>query len=476
MTLLVFDGRTGASGDMLLGALIAAGANPDALTPIEDALDVSYDISTVDKRGIQATQVVVEHTGDNFQNGDPPLESNDHGHAHDHDHDHTHSHSDDHSHSHDHDHTHSHSDDHSHSHDHDHSHSHDHDHSHSHDHDHSHTETAEGHGPNRTFREVLTVLHELDLPGSVADDAESVFRILGDAEASVHGTDLEETHFHEVGADDAIADIVGVSLLIDDLDPDRVITTPVALGGGEVTMSHGRYPVPPPAVTEILALADFQTHGGPEDTELLTPTGAALLAHFAEGTDRIPPMSVEHTGYGAGQKAFAERANVLRAIVGPSTDTGALTKDDVVLLETNVDDVAPEVLGSLHETLQDVGARDVSIVPLTMKKSRPGHLVKVVTKDEDADRVARKLAEETGTLGIRETGVSHRWIANREFEEVLVEYDGHSYEVIVKLASDTDGTVYDVSAEYDDALDVAHAAGVPVREVMRQAEAAVDRD
>jgi hypothetical protein len=443
MTILVFDGRTGASGDMLLGALVAAGADPDLLAPVEDALDVAYRVSTVDKRGIQATKVTIRH-GD----ADAPEAPVTNGHGHDHGHDHSH--------------------DHSHDHDHDHSHDHDHD----HDHDHSH---AEGHGPHRTFAEVMDLLADLAIPGPVREDAESVFRILGEAEASVHGTDLADTHFHEVGADDAIADVVGVCTLLRDVAPDRIVTTPVALGGGEMRMSHGRYPVPPPAVTEILARAAFDAYGGPEDTELLTPTGAALLAHFAEGVDRLPPMNVARSGYGAGTKDFAERANVLRAIVGDDRTAGPLTRDEVVLLETNVDDVEPEILGSLQETLDSVGARDVSIVPLTMKKSRPGHLVKVVTKAEDADRVARTLAAETGTLGIRETGVRHRWVADREFEEVLLEYDGHTYEVIVKIARDSDGTVYDVSAEYEDALAVAKQTGVPVRDVCRTAENEIDR-
>ena len=444
MNLLAFDGRTGASGDMLLGTLVAAGADPGVLEPIEDALDVTFDIRQVDKNGIDATQVTVQHTGDGHSDG-----SEGHEPAHDHSHGQARSHE---------------------------THEHGHDDTDGHDHHHDDTVDAEGHGPHRTFPEVVAVLSSLDIPASVAEDAEAVFRILGDAEATVHGTDLDATHFHEVGADDAIADVVGVSLLLDDLDPDQIVTTPVALGGGEVSMSHGRYPVPPPAVTEILAHADYQTYGGPEDTELLTPTGAALLAHYAEGVDRLPPMTVERSGYGAGTKAFQERANVLRAIRGGSTKRGSLRKDDVVLLETNVDDVPPEILGSLQDTLEAVGARDVAIVPLTMKKSRPGHLVKVVTKEKDADRVARRLAEETGTLGVRETGVGHRWIANREFEEVLLEYDDQTYEVIVKIASDTDGNVYDVSAEYDDALAVATAADVPVRAVMRRAEAAVDRE
>ncbi|MFB6295763.1 MAG: nickel pincer cofactor biosynthesis protein LarC, partial [Halobacteriales archaeon] len=353
----------------------------------------------------------------------------------------------------------------------DHDHSHDHDHAdHSHDHadtDHDH---AEGHGPHRSYREVIEIVEGMDLPGSVEADATATFEILGEAEAAVHGTDIEETAFHEVGADDAIADVVGSALLLDDLDPDRVVTTPLSTGGGEVAMSHGTYPVPPPAVVEIAGRADWSLRGGPVEAELLTPTGAAILAHVAEGLDSLPPVRVESSGYGAGGYDFPEHPNVLRAIVGESE--GGLRSEEIAVLETNLDDATPELLGGLQETLPEVGALDVTVLPTTMKKSRPGHLVKVVTKPEDAERVARRLAAETGTLGVREAGTSHRWVADREVETATIEIGSESYEVDVKVAS-AGGEVYDVSAEFDDALAVSEETDLPVREVMRRAEEAI---
>ncbi|QZP38789.1 nickel pincer cofactor biosynthesis protein LarC [Halobaculum magnesiiphilum] len=444
MRTIAFDGRMGAAGDMILGALVAAGAEPDVLAPVGDALPVRYEFEPTERNGIASTRARVRHLGadDDPAHGDEPV----------------------------HDHTHGDDSDHSHDHSHDHDHNHDHSHDHSHDHDHDHN--AEGQGPQRTYAEVVEVVEGMDLQASVRADALATFEILGEAESSVHGTDLEGTHFHEVGADDAIADVVGACLLFDDLDPDRVVTTPLATGDGEVDFSHGVYPVPVPAVVEIAERADWSLRGGPVDAELLTPTGAAILAQYAEGVERLPSLRVEESGYGAGGWTFPDRPNVLRAVVGEAERSG-LVRDDVAVLETNLDDAAPEVLGGLQDTLADAGARDVSILPATMKKSRPGHLVKVICRPEDADRVARRLAEETGTLGVREGGASHRWIAERRFEtvELALAEDGAPHEIPVKVASDADGDVYDVSAEYDDAAAAAREAGVPVREVLRRAEA-----
>ena len=444
MNVLALDGRMGASGDMLLGALIAAGADPAALAPVEDALGVRYAVGETEKNGIGATTVDVLVEGDGgSRSGGPNGDDKEHGHGH-------------------------HSSDHGHEH---HKHGHDHNHEH-HGHDHEHTDDhAEGAGPHRSYPEVVDLVAGMGLPDAVEADALAIFEVLGEAEAAVHGTDLESTHFHEVGADDAIADVVGTVLLLADLDPDRVVTTPLSTGGGEVAMSHGRYPVPAPAVVEIAGGADWAIRGGPVDAELLTPTGAAILAHVADGVDALPPIRVRATGYGAGDRDFPEHPNVLRAIVGEG-QSGGLVHDEIRVLETNVDDVSPEVLGGLHETLAAAGARDVSVVPLSMKKSRPGHLVKVIVRPEDVERVARRLAEETGTLGVRETGARHRWIAERTVETVTVDVDGEAHEVAVKVAADDAGSVYDVSAEYDDAAALAHEVGLPVREVMRLAERA----
>jgi uncharacterized protein (TIGR00299 family) protein len=439
MRTLAFDGRVGASGDMILGALVAAGADPDVLDAVEAELPVTYAVESVTKQGIAATSVDVLVDSDD--------ENDEHGRDGDSEHDHSHDHGHDHSH-----------DDHSH------------DHGQTHDHSHDHTH-AEGHGPQRTYAEVVELVESMDLPASVERDALAVFEILGEAEASVHGTGLEDTHFHEVGADDAIADIVGAALLFDDLYPERVVTTPLSTGGGEVSMSHGTYPIPAPAVVEIAERADWSLRGGPVDRELLTPTGAAILAHFADGVERVPDLRVTDSGYGAGGWDLNPYPNVLRALVGDSR--GGLSRDAVTVLETNVDDVTPEVLGGLQETLIDAGARDVSVVPTTMKKSRPGHLVKVVVKPEDTERVARKLAEETGTLGVREHDAGHRWIADREVVTATVLEAGERHEVAVKLGTDNAGEIFDVSAEYDDAAAVAAERGLSIREVQRRAETAV---
>lgn len=433
MRTLAFDGRMGASGDMILGALLAAGGDPDVLDPVEDALDVRYAVGETVKHGIAATTVDVLLDDAMEERERRP---DDHTDGRDADHEHTH------------------------------------DHGHQHDHDDAHVH-AEGAGPTRSYPEVLDIVASMELPETVEADARAVFEVLGEAEAAVHGVDLDATHFHEVGADDAIADVVGAALLVDSLGVERVVTTPLSTGGGEIEMSHGTYPVPTPAVVEIAERADFSLAGGPVEAELLTPTGAAILAHFAEGVERLPPLRVSGSGYGAGGYDFPERPNVLRAFVGDSR--GGLVAEDITVLETNLDDVAPEVLGGLHESLKRVGARDVSVVPTTMKKSRPGHLVKVITKPEDAERVARRLAVETGTLGVRESGARHRWVAVREIETVVVEIEGQEYDVAVKIASDSAGEVYDVSAEYDDASAVAAETDLPVREVMRRAEEAVRR-
>ncbi len=393
MRILAFDGRMGASGDMLLGALLAAGADRGVLTPIEESLDLEYVVDEVMRHGIAATRVDVQRDG----------------------------------------------------------------------------ELLEGHGPHRSFAEVREQVMALPLSDTVRSTAVETFRLLGMAEARVHDTDLESTHFHEVGADDAIADIVGVARLLADLAPDKVMTTPVAVGDGEVEMSHGTYPVPPPAVVELAGDADWEIRGGPVSEELLTPTGAALLAQIADGVMALPPVKVESSGYGAGRLEVDERPNVLRALVGESQ---ALVADELAVLETNIDDASPEVLGGLQDSLSAVGARDVTILPATMKKSRPGHLVKVVTTPEDAHQVARRLATETGSLGVRQTSATHRWIAEREIQTVQVEIGGVTYAIDVKVATDAGGDEIDVSAEYDDAAAVAAEIDRPVREVMRKAEAA----
>ena len=421
--ILSFDGRMGASGDMLLGALLAAGADPAVLDPVEAALDIRYDVGTATRCGIEATDVTVLRTG-----GDDDEAGGDHSHGDgpdDHDSEHAHSHSQGH---------------------------------------------AEGSGPHRTLPEVVEVVESLGLPAGVVADATRTFELLAEAEAAVHGTDLTETTFHEVGTDDAIADVVGATLLLADLSPDRVVTTPLATGGGTVEMSHGVYPVPAPAVVELAERADWSLRGGPVEAELLTPTGAAILAHAADGVGSLPSLDVATSGYGAGDRSFEHHPNVLRVLAGETT--GDLRRERVTVLETHLDDATPEALGGLQETLAEAGALDVTVLPTTMKKSRPGHLVKVVVAPENARRVARRLAAETGTLGVREHGSGHRFVADREHQTIALDVDGDSFEVSVKVARIGE-EVYDVSGEFDDALAVARATDLPVRAVLRRAERTV---
>ena len=473
MRTLVFDGRTGAAGDIICAALIAAGADPDVLDPVTEALPVEYEVGETTKNGIAATTVDVlvdegETTDrDRYGGCDRGHEDSD-GHEHNGGHEHGHD--------------------------------------RGHEHDHGDEgdggdradgdRRAERAGVSRRYGEVVELVGSMGRPASTESSALDAFELLGRAEASVHGVDLNGTHFHEVGADDAVADIVGAALLLDDLGVERVVATPVAVGGGTVEMSHGTYPVPAPATTEIASRTDLRIVGGPVDRELLTPTGAAILGAVAEGVDAVPDLNVERAGYGAGDADLERHPNVLRALVGDGGRSGdgsgrsgdgddrlddgdgradgtGLVRDDVTVLETNLDDAAPEVLGGLQETLSRVGARDVTILPTTAKKSRPGHLVTVICKPADAAAVAERLARETGTLGVRQSGATHRWIAEREFETATLRVDGDDHDVTVKIASTADGSVYDISAEYDDAAAVAEATGVPIRDVLRRAEAGV---
>jgi len=452
MQTLAFDGRTGAAGDMILAALVAAGADPDVLAPVEAALPIEYRIDETTEKGIAATTVDVGIEGGRSDTDDADANGSDPGGAaHAHQHGET---------------THSHGR----THDHENDGTHDDENDETGDgHAHAHTR-AEGAGAHRTYAECRDLVASMDLSDRVEADALATFRRLGVAEARVHGTDLESTHFHEVGADDAIADIVGAALLVDDLGVESIVTTPVAAGGGEVSMSHGTYPVPAPAVAYIAGEANWELVGGPVETELLTPTGAAVLAQFADGVDSLPSLSVESVGYGAGRKSLADRPNVLRATVGAAS--GGLVRDGIRVLETVVDDTTPEVLGGLHDRLADAGARDVTVVPTAMKKSRPGHLIQVVVRPEDVSAVAERLAAETGTLGVRETPTTHRWIAERSVEASTIELNGERYEVDVKIAADDAGDIYDVSAEYDDCAAVAAETGRPTREILRRAETA----
>ncbi len=327
----------------------------------------------------------------------------------------------------------------------------------------SETDTIE-----RTPEAVHDVIDDLPLAQSVTDRSHRTVDRLTRAEAAVHGEEEAAVHFHAVGADDAIFDICGTLTLLEDIGVEQVVVGPITTGTGRVETDHGVYPVPVPAVSELAADSSLVLESGPVDAELLTPTGAAVLAEVAESRVSLPAMRLDRIGYGFGDRQFPDRPNALRGSIGTVVDS--LRQEPITVLETVVDDVTPETLGRLHDRLHAHGARDVTVLPTTMKKARPGHLIQVVVPPEAAERVARRLAAETGTLGIREHSVTHRWQADREQETVTIEVDGHHHEIDVKVARDTAGSVIDVSAEDDDAAAIAATTDQPVRHIRKLAE------
>ncbi len=317
--------------------------------------------------------------------------------------------------------------------------------------------------------EIIDRIRSLSLPDNVVTDAVSVFNILGRVESRVHGVLLEELHFHELGQEDAIADIVGACAAFCDLGfkDHRIYCTPISVGAGFIEFSHGKFPVPAPAVLEILKEYSLPWKTGPVDGELLTPTGAALLAHFVNEKGACPRMIAKRTGYGAGSMESAV-PNVLRVIEGEVDD--ALISDSIEVLETNVDDVTGQVLGNLIDELLAKGAKDVSIIPATMKKGRIGSIIQVIAKPEDSEVLARKMIRETGSLGIRIMPVKHRLIAQREMGKVDVAINGGVFSIAVKIARDLRGELLNISAEFEDCKKTASLSGLPIKDVIRQAE------
>lgn len=318
----------------------------------------------------------------------------------------------------------------------------------------------------RTPGEVISRVREADAPESAIEMACRVFSRIAAAEEEIHG---RLAHFHEVGADDAIAEVIGACTALCSLGVDAVATAPVPVGGGTVETHHGTYPVPAPATLAILKRSGIPViYGPPGDGEICTPTGAALLAEMVTLPEKARPRGrVVAAGYGAGDRDFPSVPNVLRAVL--LEDLPGARDDSVDVLETNVDDATAEVIAACSETLMAAGARDVCIIPCTMKKGRPGWLVRVVCLPEDGERLSAILARETGTLGIRCLESVHRFVAGREVTEVSITLNGETYQVPVKCAV-FDGSVYSCKAEFSRVREVAQRASVPAREVARMAE------
>lgn len=323
-----------------------------------------------------------------------------------------------------------------------------HDRHHAHDHHHDH---AHGHHHHASLHDIEHIVRgHLSLPATVADNVMAVYRLIADAESKAHGKPVSEIHFHEVGTMDAIADITAVCLLMHRLAPDEIIVSPVHVGSGQVHCAHGILPVPAPATATILQ--DVPIYGGSIQGELCTPTGAALLKHFASRFGEMPVMRTSAIGYGMGQKDFPA-ANCVRALLGERS----AASDDVIELCCNIDDMTGEAIGYAFDKLFAAGALDVYTIPIGMKKSRPGHLLHVICREADKDALVRALFAHTTTIGIRENRF-RRYTLDRRIETIETA-DGP-----VRRKCSTGYGVSREKFEHDDLARIADAQGLSLRE------------
>lgn len=404
MKTLYLDCSMGAAGDMLAAALLELLPDPDAFVAELNALaipDVKFSRETSVKCGITGTHLQVTVHGE--EEG-----AHDHHHAHSHDHHHDHAHA------------------------------------HHHDHAHSHHHHASLHDIEHIVR------GHLSLPATVADNVMAVYHLIADAESKAHGKPVSEIHFHEVGTMDAIADITAVCLLMHRLAPDEIIVSPVHVGSGQVHCAHGILPVPAPATATILQ--DVPIYGGSIQGELCTPTGAALLKHFADSFGGMPVMRTSAIGYGMGKKDFPA-ANCVRALLGERS----AASDDVIELCCNIDDMTGEAIGYAFDKLFAAGALDVYTIPIGMKKSRPGHLLHVICREADKDALVRALFAHTTTIGIRENRF-RRYTLDRHIETIETA-DGP-----VRRKCSTGYGVSREKFEHDDLARIADAQGLSLRE------------
>ena len=423
MKTLYLECGMGAAGDMLTAALLELTKDRQAFIDRMNSIGlpgVQVAAEPAVKCGITGTHMRVTVNGEEEEPGDAEAH---HPHEH-HDHDHEHPHE----------------------HPHDHEHNHEHDHEHPHDHEHSH-----GHHHHSSMKDIETLIDGLAVSERVKADARAVYGLIADAESKVHGRPVTEIHFHEVGTMDAVADVVGVCILMEMLAPDRVMASPVHAGSGRVRCAHGILPVPAPATA--LILQGIPSYGGQVAGELCTPTGAALLKHFVSQFGDRPVMAVEAIGYGMGKKDF-EQANCVRAFLGESGEqTETVTK-----LECNLDDMTGEDIAFAAERLFEAGAFDVYTLPIGMKKSRPGILLSVICRTEEADRMAETIMKYTSTLGIRRLDL-RRYVLHREVETIDTAYGP----VRIKRASGMG--VGRAKPEYEDIAARAREHQVPLRDV-----------
>jgi len=378
MKTLYFDCFAGASGDMILGAMVAAGVDPQALTDQLDLLNVQgfrIDFARVDRSGISATHARV-HTA----------------------HEHTH----------------------------------------------------------RHLGDILKIINESRLSEAVKARAGAIFKKLAEAEARVHNEPVDHVHFHELGALDAIVDVVGAAICFELLSIERFVSSPLHVGSGTVTMAHGRFPVPPPAVVELLKGAPV--YSTDIKGELVTPTGAAIIATVCSEFGPLPKMKVAQSGYGAGTREYEKFPNALRVLIG-EVEAQPSASEQLLMLETNIDDLSPQIFGHVMERALELGALDCYFTPIQMKKNRPGVLLSILCRENQREQLTEMVFAETTTLGIRSYAVERRAL-DRSMQTVETHYGP----IDVKVAR-LNGHVLTTTPEYEQCRAAAMAAQVPLRVV-----------
>jgi uncharacterized protein (TIGR00299 family) protein len=443
MRIAYLDCFSGISGDMFLGALVDAGVSPRLLEQTVSALGLGakLEISRVLRSGISATKVDVWVDGEKDMPREEYWAKQEEAKA---------------------------QTGHSHNPGHKHGHPHEHGHEHNQHQEHAGYETsaATAHAhphPHRGLIEIRKIISAVAISEAAKAKAIATFEALGEAEGKIHNVPIERVHFHEVGAVDAIVDILCAALGSQALGVDEIVCSPLNLGGGTVQCAHGTFPVPAPATLELLKDAPVYSSG--VQAELVTPTGAAIVKTLARRFGAFPEMKIEKSGYGAGSRDFAGHPNVLRLVIGESAAKleGNMASEIITILEANLDDLNPQVFGYVMDRLLEEGALDVFGMPVQMKKNRPGTLLTVLCKPEDASKLAQLIFAETTTLGVRRREEMRQTLARR-WENVRTQWG----EVRIKIAS-MNGTVTNYAPEYEDCRRIAGEHHVPLKTVMQEA-------
>jgi pyridinium-3,5-bisthiocarboxylic acid mononucleotide nickel chelatase len=439
MRIAYLDCFSGMSGDMFLGALVDAGVAVRMLEETVAALNVGarLEVSRVERSGIAATKVDVYVGGEKELPREIYWEQKEHSHAHDHSHSHTR------------------------------------DHEHVQLREHNYSETKEpspGAAPKslryehgRGLREIRDIIRKAKIADSAKQTAILIFETLGAAEAKIHNTDIEKIHFHEVGAVDAMVDIVCAAVGSVALAVDEFICSSLNVGGGTVKCAHGTLPVPAPATVELLKGAPVYSSG--IQVELVTPTGAAIVKTLCKRFSSFPDMKIEKTGYGAGSRDLPGQANVVRLTIGESQSEfiKKTSEQTISVLQANIDDLNPQVFGYVMDRLLEEGALDAFGIPVQMKKNRPGMLLSVLCRPEDAGRLTNLILSETTTLGVRKREERREVLARK-----LVTVSTRWGDVRLKVAS-MNGTITNYAPEYDDCRRIAVEHHVPLKNVMQEA-------